>query len=107
MPAAQEAALLSTLSDSPVHAAGKRKVVAEGSTDQLQGLRLVVTGYVNGVPTTALQLIEGVREHDLAQGGLMACWNTSGCRLGALTVSGLQACPRGSSDGSLRASWST
>ena len=47
---------------------GKRRVVAKGKTDQLQGLRLLTTGFINGVPTTTLQLINGVQALDLGAG---------------------------------------
>ena len=47
---------------------GKRRVVAEGRTSDLQGLRFTTTGYINGFPTTVLQLVEGLQAFDLAQG---------------------------------------
>jgi eukaryotic-like serine/threonine-protein kinase len=36
---------------------------AEGRVDDLTGARLVTTVVVNGVPRTAIELVEGVRKH--------------------------------------------
>ena len=52
---------------------GKRRVVAEGRTSDLQGLRFTTTGYINGFPTTVLQLVEGLQAFDLAQGTEVLC----------------------------------
>ena len=47
---------------------GPAKPTVEGKTQDLKGVQVVVTGYVNGLPRTELKLVEGFREHRFGAG---------------------------------------
>ncbi len=46
----------------------EKAAVVEGNTDDLDGVRVIVMGEVNGAPVQAVELVEGVRKHPFASG---------------------------------------